>query len=234
MEFIMTKSPLILTFVATLMASSAAIAATGDFSKIDANSDGKITLDEGMKLHPDWTAEAFKSLDTNADGSLNQLEYETAVTAAPALNDQAATTTTPAASKVSNPQAANTMRKDGPASYLDTAGPNDVLASTLIGTRVYAVESDLDGTKTYPADSRKDWSDVGEVNDVVLDWDGSIKAVVVGVGGFLGIGEKDVAIEMSSLRRVRESDDSNDWFLVVNSSKDLLTHAPAYARNAKS
>jgi hypothetical protein len=54
------------------------------------------------------------------------------------------------------------------------------------------------------------------------------------VGGFLGIGEKDVAIEMSSLRKVRESDDSNDWFLVVNSSKDLLTNAPAYVRNAKS
>ena len=100
--------------------------------------------------------------------------------------------------------------------------------------RIYAVESDVDDTKTYPADSRKDWSDVGEVNDVVLDWDGSIKAVVLGVGGFLGVGEKDVAIEMSSLRRVRESSDSNDWFLVVNSSKDLLSNAPAYAGNVKS
>jgi hypothetical protein len=96
MEHIMTKSPFILTFVATLMVSSAAIAATGDFAKIDANGDGKITLEEGKKLHPEWTAEIFKSLDTNVDGSLNELEYETAVTAAPAVNDPAAAATEPA------------------------------------------------------------------------------------------------------------------------------------------
>jgi hypothetical protein len=230
----MTKSPRIVAVAVTLLLSSAAFAATGDFAKIDANADGKVTLEEGMKLHPDWTEAAFKSLDTNADGALNELEYETAVTMAPGANDPAATTTDPAAPAATSTQAATTMRKDGPASYLDAAGPNDVLASTLIGMRVYAVESDVDDTKAYPADSRKDWNDVGEVNDVVLDWDGSIKAVVLGVGGFLGLGEKDVAIEMSSLRKVRETNDSNDWFLVVNSSKDLLTNAPAYARKTKS
>jgi hypothetical protein len=230
----MTKSPRIVALTATLLLSSAAFAATGDFSKIDANADGKITLEEGMKLHPDWTEATFKSLDTNADGALNELEYETAVTVAPGANKPAATTTDPAAPAANSTQAATTMRKDGPASYLDAAGPNDVLASNLIGMRVYAVEADVDDTKAYPADSRKDWADVGEVNDVVLDWDGSIKAVVLGVGGFLGIGEKDVAIEMSSLRKVRETNDSSDWFLVVNSSKDLLTSAPAYVRNTKS
>ena len=230
----MTKSPHIVALAATLLLSTAAFAATGDFGKIDANADGKITLEEGMKLHPDWTAEAFKSLDTNADGFLNDMEYEAAVTTAPAASDPAATTTDPAAPAATSTQAATTMRKDGPASYLDAAGPNDVLASNLIGMRIYAVEADVDDTKAYPADSRKDWADVGEVNDVVLDWDGSVKAVVLGVGGFLGIGEKDVAIEMSSLRKVRETNDSNDWFLVVNSSKDLLTSAPAYVRNTKS
>ena len=226
----MMKSPQIVALGATLLLSSAAFAATGDFGKIDANADGKITLEEGMKLHPDWTAATFKALDTNADGSLNQQEYETAVTTAPAVDDQAATPTTPAAQTATSAP----VRKDGPASYLGAAEPNDVLASNLIGMRIYAVEADVDDTKTYPADSRKDWQDVGEVNDVILDWNGGVKAVVLGVGGFLGIGEKDVAIEMSSLRKVRESDDANDWFLVVNSSKDMLTNAPAYIRNTKS
>ena len=239
----MTKSPRIAALAATLLLSTAAFAATGDFSKIDANADGKLTLEEGMKLHPDWTAEAFKSLDTNADGTLNELEYETAVTAAPAANEPAtapaandAATTTQSTSPpdATTTQTAATMRKDGPASYLDAAGPNDVLASQLIGMRVYAVQADVDATKAYPAEARKDWADVGEVNDVVLDWDGSIKAVVLGVGGFLGIGEKNVAIEMASLRKVRESNDANDWFLVVNSSKEMLTNAPAYATNVKS
>ncbi|MEQ1520766.1 MAG: EF-hand domain-containing protein [Aestuariivirga sp.] len=229
----MTKSPRIVALATTLLLSTAAFAATGDFSKIDANADGKITLEEGMKLHPDWTESAFKSLDTNADGSLNQLEYETAVTAAPGANDPAATTTEPATPAATTTQAATKTVKEGPASYLDAAGPNDVLASQLIGMRVYAVEADIDATKAYPADARTDWADVGEVNDVVLDWDGSVKAVVLGVGGFLGVGEKNVAIEMASLRKVRESNDATDWFLVVNSSKELLTNAPAYVTNPK-
>ena len=84
----------ILAFAATLLLTPAAFAATGDFSKIDVNGDGKLTLEEGQKLHPDWTAEMFKSLDTNADGTLNELEYETAVTQAPAVNDPAAPATT--------------------------------------------------------------------------------------------------------------------------------------------
>jgi hypothetical protein len=53
------------------------------------------------------------------------------------------------------------------------------------------------------------------------------------VGGFLGVGEKDVAIEMASLRKARESNDATDWFLVVNSSKEMLTNAPAYVANPK-
>ncbi|HEX7108921.1 MAG TPA: PRC-barrel domain-containing protein [Aestuariivirga sp.] len=227
----MTKSPRIVALAATMLLSSAAFAATGDFGKIDANADGKITLEEGMKLHPEWTAAAFKSLDTNADGFLNELEYETAVTTAPAVNDPAAPATEQTGSIT---QPATTAAKTGPATYLDAAGPDDVLASSLIGMRVYAVQADVDATKAYPAEARTEWSDVGEVNDVVLDWNGGVKAVVLGVGGFLGVGEKNVAIEMSSLRKVRESNDSNDWFLVVNSSKELLTNAPAYTSNTKS
>ena len=86
----MRKSTIIGAFIASLGVTGVALAATGDFAKIDANADGKITLEEGMKMHPEWTAEAFKALDTNADGSLNELEYETAVTVAPGQNDAAA------------------------------------------------------------------------------------------------------------------------------------------------
>ncbi len=88
----MKKSTVIAVFVAWLSGTGAALSATGDFGKIDANADGRITLEEGMKMHPEWTAEAFKKLDTNADGTLNELEYESAVTTAPVQNDAAAPT----------------------------------------------------------------------------------------------------------------------------------------------
>jgi hypothetical protein len=263
MEQIMIHTPRIVALAATLLLSTTAVAATGNFTKADTNADGKITLEEGMKLHTDWTADAFKALDKDGDGALNQAEYDTAASA-PAASTTAgsadnnttavpeATTTTDAASKTNvapapgdttastasstteNNTTVATKRKTGPATYVNEVGTNDVLASTLIGMRIYAVESDIDDTQTYPADARQNWNDIGEVNDVVLNWDGSVKAVVLGVGGFLGMGEKNVAIDMSSLSKVRESADSNDWFLVVNSSKQALTDAPPYGINKKS
>jgi hypothetical protein len=233
----MRKQKVFLAAVAFMASSSIALAAGEDFTKADANADGMITLEEGRALHADWTAESFKALDTNADGSLNQMEYETAASnAAPATGtaETTSSTTPPAATAPAQPEATAQVQRGGPARYLNTMEANDVMASSLIGARVYAVSTDIDAAQNYPADARKDWSDIGEVNDVVLDWNGQVKAVVLGVGGILGMGEKDVAIDITTLQRVRESADSNEWFLVVNSTKDALSQAPAYVRNNKS
>jgi putative membrane protein len=67
---------------------------------------------------------------------------------------------------------------------LSTPGPQHILVSDLTGTTVYGTNNE----------------NIGEVNDVVLDRDGKLLAVVVGVGGFLGIGEKDVAIPFEALQ----------------------------------
>jgi PRC-barrel domain protein len=55
--------------------------------------------------------------------------------------------------------------------------------------------------------------------------DGTIAAALVNVGGFLGIGEKEVAVPFSSIELVR---DKNDWHLVVDATKDALRDAPSY------
>jgi sporulation protein YlmC with PRC-barrel domain len=108
-----------------------------------------------------------------------------------------------------------------------TAQPQDVEASDFIGARIYAAET-LPTTDTVAAGAEKDWDDVGEINDVILGRDGQIKAVVLGVGGFLGMGEKSVAIPMQDVKFVKNGDGPNDYFLVVNANKDVLTNAPAY------
>ena len=41
---------------------------------------------------------------------------------------------------------------------------------------------------------------IGEINDVLMDAKGQVAGVIIGVGGFLGMGEKDVAIPMNALR----------------------------------
>jgi hypothetical protein len=108
------------------------------------------------------------------------------------------------------------------------AQPNDVEASDFIGARIYATENMPADNTTVAAQAEKDWDDVGEINDVILGRDGQIKAVVLGVGGFLGIGEKSVAVPMQDVKFVKNGEGVNDYFLVVNANKDVLTSAPAY------
>jgi sporulation protein YlmC with PRC-barrel domain len=72
---------------------------------------------------------------------------------------------------------------------------------------------------------------IGDVNDLVFDKTGKIHGVVVGVGGFLGIGEKNVAIDMSAFQVVADSNRSNDpnnVKLKVSWTKDELKNAPAF------
>jgi sporulation protein YlmC with PRC-barrel domain len=105
----------------------------------------------------------------------------------------------------------------------------DLYASELIGMRVYATDDDVE-ENAKAAGAETDWDDIGEVDDIILTNKGSVKAVILGVGGFLGIGERDIAINMNSLRIVRESNDADDFFLVVNADKDKLMNAPAHDR----
>jgi sporulation protein YlmC with PRC-barrel domain len=67
--------------------------------------------------------------------------------------------------------------------------------------------------------------DVGEVNEVILDKDGKVAAVVLGVGGFLGMGERDVAVEFKSLR-FAEKDGTPT--ITIDATKDALKSAPEW------
>ncbi len=105
---------------------------------------------------------------------------------------------------------------------------SDVYASELIGARIYASEAKVEGEVRDGAE--KEWEDLGEVNDIVVSKDGKIQAVILGVGGFLGIGERDVAVSMDQIQIVQEEGDSDDWFLVVNASRAMVEEAPEYVR----
>ena len=66
---------------------------------------------------------------------------------------------------------------------------------------------------------------IGEVNDVLLDQDGHVTAVILSVGGFLGLGAKYVSVPFSALR-VTEKGDKR--YLVIDATKETLTSAPGY------
>jgi sporulation protein YlmC with PRC-barrel domain len=67
--------------------------------------------------------------------------------------------------------------------------------------------------------------DVGEINEVILDKDGKVAAVVLGVGGFLGMGERQVAVEFKSLR-FAEKDGAPT--VTIDATKDALKSAPEW------
>jgi hypothetical protein len=66
---------------------------------------------------------------------------------------------------------------------------------------------------------------IGVVKDLIVGPDGRIAAAVVGVGGFLGLGEKDVAMTFSAIRITPRD---NDWRLVTDATKDALKEAPTF------
>ena len=79
------------------------------------------------------------------------------------------------------------------AAFSDTAfdASTNLNASELIGMRVYATEANINNETQIAADGEKEWDDIGEINEIILTRDGVVQSVIVGVGGFLSIGEKD-------------------------------------------
>jgi len=83
--------------------------------------------------------------------------------------------------------------------------------------------SKFKGTDVIGTDDKK----IGDVSDVLFDKDKKILAYIVGVGGFLGIGSKDVAIDPASFQMV-PGKDQNDFKLRLAMTKDELKAAPAF------
>lgn len=108
----------------------------------------------------------------------------------------------------------------------EAAGPA-LAASEVIGARIYASESAVDADAYQGV--QEGWEDIGEVHDIILGRDGTVDAVLVDIGGFLGMGERQVAVDMAALRIVQDdATDADDWFLVLQSDRATLEGAPEY------
>ena len=141
-------------------------------------------------------------------------------------------TSTAVALTLASAAATGAFAQTAPASpYIDGI-ENAVRASDFIGKRVYITANDTAslGAGSY-ADADSGWEDAGEINDVILSLSGDTEAVLVDFGGFLGIGEKTVAVDMSRLVMVPDADSPQDYFIVFQGGKADLEAAPAYTVN---
>ncbi len=125
---------------------------------------------------------------------------------APATNDagSATSTTTTTDPAVTAPSTTGTT-----AFYQLNQG--DMRASKLIGSTVYNDANE----------------NIGDINEIVLGKDGKIAAVIIGVGGFLGLGERDVAVPFDQIKM--SVDAENNSRLTTALSRDSLTNAPAWS-----
>jgi sporulation protein YlmC with PRC-barrel domain len=68
-------------------------------------------------------------------------------------------------------------------------------------------------------------SKIGDIDDVLVDKSGKVTGLVVGVGGFLGAGEKDVIVPFTAVKTIKKND---KWWLTLDETKDGLKNAPGF------
>jgi sporulation protein YlmC with PRC-barrel domain len=95
----------------------------------------------------------------------------------------------------------------GPA-YAQTAQPADRAAPTATtpgSNTKMMLKGNWRASKLMGLDVYNEANDkIGDINELILDKNGKINAVVIGVGGFLGMGEHDIAVSMDKLKFVEE------------------------------
>lgn len=150
----------------------------------------------------------------------------------------------------------------GGSAYAQTAQPADPTAPTINPTAGSNTRMMLKGnwraSKLMGLDVYNEANDkIGDINELILDKSGKINAVVIGVGGFLGMGAHDIAVSMDKLNFVEEpvrtsstapattgrdtttgaatttarTADANDWMpdhAVMSGTKDQLKAMPQF------
>jgi hypothetical protein len=210
------KTLLTTAALAALLAASPAFAQSADQAPADQQTPAATDSQGdsgGAKLLPKGNkpAEAAQTPATDANKPAEAAQ-------APAMdaNKPAEAAQAPATDQNKPAEAAKAPAAGAPAvaatdqQFLTQQGPDERLASSWIGATIY-----------NSADES-----VGGVNDLLIGKGGSVDAVIVGVGGFLGIGEKNIAVPLSA---VEATTDANGGVkLVIKASKEQIDAAPEF------
>jgi hypothetical protein len=109
------------------------------------------------------------------------------------------------------PQATPQVPKMPVAGQIVVQDANTILTRDLIGQTVYA----------------PDKAKIGSISDLILSKDSkTVEGFVIGVGGFLGLGEKSVALKLDRLQMI--PDGENGLRLMMDVKKDELSNAPSF------
>ena len=96
-----------------------------------------------------------------------------------------------------------------PLSFADKQSNSEMLGTDFIGTPV----------------TGKEGQQLGKISNLVFDQQGRIELAVIGIGGFLGIGEKEVAVPFEA---VKSGEINNKHVFTIDATKEQLQAAPAF------
>lgn len=177
-------------------------ASTGDAASATTES-SDMAASDGAAATDESSSDMAASEDATApaqDGATDMA----ADPAAPAADPAAGTEMTAEAEEPAKPVEGQITMQDA-----DT-----VLANDLLGATVYNGSDE----------------NVGDINDFIIGMNGTVEGVVIGVGGFLGMGEKNVAVQMASLDVV--NDEAGNPRLVTSATEADLKAAPEFMSKA--
>jgi sporulation protein YlmC with PRC-barrel domain len=120
---------------------------------------------------------------------------------------------TPAAKSESYSPPAAKSEDSGKMSFVSSQKPDQWLASKFKGTDVLGSDN----------------QSIGDVSDILFDKSGKVEAFIVSVGGFLGVGAKEVALAPSSFDVIPGQNGAADK-LKISATKDQLKDAQNFAR----
>jgi sporulation protein YlmC with PRC-barrel domain len=151
---------------------------------------------------------------------LKKLTLTTALSAALATAAFAQTSSPP--SSPSDTPAAKTESSSPPAAKPEASGKLNFVSSQKPDQWL---ASKFKGTDVVGSDNEK----IGDVSDILFDKSGKVEAIIIGVGGFLGVGAKEVALAPNSFDVVPGQNGSADK-LKLSATKDQLKDAKDFAR----
>lgn len=154
-------------------------------------------------LAPAAFAQAQQPSNDNSSAPLTQT--------APATPDMAKPDAAAPQNKAEAPAPAPTTNTAAASSYLTEQAPDQISANTYIGQSVYNGNNES----------------IGNINDLIMKKEGGVIAAVVGVGGFLGIGEKNVAVPIDKIDVAQNAQDGTVK-LTTAETADSLKAAPEF------
>lgn len=170
-------------------------------------SDAANAAEQAGEAIAEETSEAAAEAEEAAEAAAEEVAEEAAEAEAAAEAETAETETMSDTGTTAAMQPRAPVERDG---YM-TAEETDLTAEKLTGAAAY--------------DANDEW--IGEVSELLLTDEGKVKSAVIDVGGFLGLGEKPVELDLSKIDILR-ADDGSDLRVYIPMTEEELKAMPDY------